>query len=241
MAPRTTTVAPASIERQATVRALDSRHLIVNADDFGASAGINRGIVDAHRRGIVTSTSLMVDRPAAQAAAELAREQRQLAIGLHFEHDEAMTDAASAHAELDRQLTRFRELVGRDPTHLDSHHHVHRQPPLAECFSQLGADLGIPVREASPIVYIGGFYAQWEWEVTELHYVSVQFLEQILRTEVISEWTELGCHPGYVDDDFRSVYLTEREEELRTLTDPRTREIVDELGIELVSFSDYAR
>lgn len=107
-------------------------------------------------------------------------------------------------------------------------------------FEQTLAPLGVPLREASPIVYIGGFYAQWEWKVTELRYVSVEFLEQILRTEVTAEWTELGCHPGYVGDGFESVYLSEREVELRTLTDPAVRETLDELGIELCSYADYA-
>ena len=43
------------------------RYLIVNGDDFGLSPGVSRGIIEAHRHGILTSTSLMVDRPAAEA------------------------------------------------------------------------------------------------------------------------------------------------------------------------------
>jgi len=50
-----------------------TRYLIVNGDDFGASRGINRGIVQAHSRGILTSTSLLVDSPWSAEAAELAR------------------------------------------------------------------------------------------------------------------------------------------------------------------------
>ena len=49
------------------------RYLIVNADDFGLSPGVNRGVVQAHERGIVTSASLMVRQPAAGAAAACAR------------------------------------------------------------------------------------------------------------------------------------------------------------------------
>ena len=48
--------------------------LIVNADDFGLSEGVNRGIIEAHERGIVTSASLMVLRPAAASAADYSRE-----------------------------------------------------------------------------------------------------------------------------------------------------------------------
>jgi predicted glycoside hydrolase/deacetylase ChbG (UPF0249 family) len=220
------------------------QHLIVNADDFGASRGINRGIVEAHERGVVTSASLMVDRPCAGDAAELAAAHPRISVGLHFEDPSRpgfnALDPASVVDEFGRQLERFRELLGREPTHVDSHHHVHRPPKTLDLFTELVAPIGVPLREASPVGYIGGFYAQWEWEVTELRYVSVEFLQQILRTELNSEWTELGCHPGYVTDDFQSVYLSEREHELRTLTDPRVRETLAELGIELRSYSDYA-
>ena len=54
-------------------------------------------------------------------------------------------------------------------------------------------------------------------------------------------WTELSCHPGYVSPDFTSVYLTERETEVRTLTDSRIRYTIEQLGICLVSYTDYLR
>jgi predicted glycoside hydrolase/deacetylase ChbG (UPF0249 family) len=227
----------ALIGADATVSPVPPRRLIVNADDFGASVGVNRGIIEAHRDGIVTSASLMVDRPRAEQAADLARRNPGLSVGLHFEEHQG----ASPAADFERQLERFRSLIGRDPTHLDSHHHAHRQAPLREVLARAGDALAVAVRELSPIAYIGGFYAQWEWQVTDLHHVSVEFLQEILHTEVSAEWTELGCHPGYVTDDFQSVYLAEREEEVRTLTDPRVRRTLAELGIELAGFADYAR
>ena len=219
------------------------RFLIVNADDLGASPGVNRGILEAHERGIVTSASLMVDRAAAADAVASAARAPGLSVGLHFEHPERegfdLANRDSARAEITRQLDRFEELTGRKPTHIDSHHHVHRAPGVVETFAEIAEELRVPLREASPVTFIGGFYAQWEWEVTELHYVSVEFLEQILRTEMVSEWTELGCHPGYVDDSYNSVYLSEREEELRTLTNPRVRTVLDEIGIGLKSYADF--
>jgi len=50
------------------------RRLIVNADDFGRSASINQAVIRAHREGILTSASLMVNEPACDEAAALARE-----------------------------------------------------------------------------------------------------------------------------------------------------------------------
>ncbi len=58
--------------------------LIVNADDFGISEAVNRGIVDAHDRGIVTSTSIMATGPAFEHAVALARERPDLAVGVHL-------------------------------------------------------------------------------------------------------------------------------------------------------------
>jgi predicted glycoside hydrolase/deacetylase ChbG (UPF0249 family) len=58
--------------------------LIVNADDFGISEAVNRGIVDAHDRGIVTSTSIMATGAAFEQAVELARSRPGLAVGVHL-------------------------------------------------------------------------------------------------------------------------------------------------------------
>jgi predicted glycoside hydrolase/deacetylase ChbG (UPF0249 family) len=61
------------------------RLLIVNADDFGYTSGVTQGIIQAHKRGIVTSASLMVNMPLAAEAAELARrEAPMLGLGLHL-------------------------------------------------------------------------------------------------------------------------------------------------------------
>ena len=60
------------------------RRLIVNADDFGRSHSINEAIIRAHREGILTSASLMINEPATDAAVALARENPQLGVGLHL-------------------------------------------------------------------------------------------------------------------------------------------------------------
>ncbi len=60
------------------------KKLIVNADDFGLTAGVNRAIIEAHTRGIVTSATLMANMPAFDEAAKLAKEYSSLGVGLHF-------------------------------------------------------------------------------------------------------------------------------------------------------------
>ncbi len=61
-----------------------SKRLVVNADDFGRSIAINQAVIRAHREGILTSASLMVNGEAADDAIRLAHEHPQLGVGLHL-------------------------------------------------------------------------------------------------------------------------------------------------------------
>jgi chitin disaccharide deacetylase len=223
-----------------------TRHVIVNADDFGASSGVNRGIVECHRRGVLTSTSLMVTGAAVEEAVVLSRENPDLAIGLHWdvvgedERDFDLDDPDAVRREFGSQLERFVELMGRNPTHVDSHHHTHLEDGVRELFAQMVAPLGVPLRGDGQVAFIGGFYGQWEYGVTELEHISVEALQGILRNEVGEGWTELSCHPGYMTPDYHTTYAQEREVEIATLTDPRIRETISELGIRLESYATYA-
>ena len=224
---------------------MTARRIIFNADDFGASTGVNRGIVEAHRHGVLTSTSLMVTGTAVDAAVGLSRENPELAIGLHWDvigEDERsfdLTDERAVREEFELQLDRFVTLLGRPPTHVDSHRHMHRR--IFELFRELVEPLGVPLREDGKVAFVGDFYAQWEWGVTELEHVSVEALCDLLREKATAGWTEFSCHPGYRSPDYRAMYLAEREAEVAALTDPRVRETIEELGLELCSYADYAR
>jgi predicted glycoside hydrolase/deacetylase ChbG (UPF0249 family) len=60
------------------------RRLIVNADDFGLSASVNAAVVRAHREGIVTTASLMMNEPGCEEAVKFAKENPKLGVGLHL-------------------------------------------------------------------------------------------------------------------------------------------------------------
>src|SRR5262245_17227833 len=123
------------------------KYLIVNGDDFGASHGINRGILEAQRNGILTSASLFVGRPWSEEAAALARENPRLSVGLHADLDAHARDGV--RTELLRQLTRFEELMGTVPTHIDSHHNVHLAPDVLPDFLAVAQEHALPVRAFS--------------------------------------------------------------------------------------------
>ena len=214
------------------------RRLIVNADDFGLTAGVNQGIVEAHVDGIVTSTSLMVDRPAAADAARLAREHPALSVGLHYVEDGPEIDEPGHAARtFATQLERFRDLTGSDPTHVDSHHHVHLT--RIEMFAPLVEPLGVPLRGDGRARFIAAFYGQPRRGVVDLECVRAPFLLELLATEATDELNELGCHPARVTADLVSSYTAEREVELATLTEPSLRLRIEALGLRLASYHDW--
>lgn len=221
-----------------------NRFLIVNADDFGASGGINRGIIRAHTRGIVTSTSLMVNMPATLEAVALAAEHPNLSVGLHVnftnEGDDPVVDIDDTDAcadELRHQYARFHELIGRAPTHLDSQHNVHFRSHLWPLFVEAAAAEDVPLRGLSPVRYFANFYGQWDGE-THLEHVSAANMKQMIENETRTLITELACHPGYVDEAFETIYDVEREAEIEALCDPSVARHLTELGITLIGYAD---
>jgi predicted glycoside hydrolase/deacetylase ChbG (UPF0249 family) len=228
--------------------------LIVNADDFGCSRGVNRGIVEAHEHGIVTSASLMVHRSAAAEAADYARGRPELGVGLHVELDRWRVSrlprrgaALSArgltrHAadQLQRQLEHFVSLLGRSPSHLDSHQHRHRWPLVQPLFEATAQELGIPLRRTRlGVRFCGEFYGHDGRGRPEPAAITPEALMQLLA-RLEEGVTELCCHPGYADD-LDSWYRTEREQEVQSLCDPRVQETILRFGIRLCTFSDLPR
>jgi chitin disaccharide deacetylase len=235
------------------------KRLLVNADDFGLSPGANLGILRAHREGIVTSATIMVNMPAAPEAFRLAKTTPTLGVGLHITltGGRPLSDAPSltgpdgcflklpelaAQArpqelarEIQAQVDAFLA-VGLRPTHLDSHHHVHLEiPAVGAIVARLGAELSLPVRAtAGAPAFIDTFYRRERVTVERL----LETLEA-LQPDTVSE---IMCHPACLDPEILrgSRYALERVHELATLTDPRIRDAVASGGITLVNYRDLA-
>jgi len=230
--------------------------LIVNADDFGQNHGVNRGVIRAHERGIVTSASLMVRWPGAAEAAAYARSHPRLSLGLHVDLGEwrhaggkwqaiytvvDFNDQDAVIEQVQRQFEAFRQLVGRDPTHLDSHQHVHRDEPVRSAMQRLAARLGVPLRHYTVgIAYCGSFYGQTETGQPLPEGISIEAFLIILR-ELSAGITEMGCHPAEALDGLTTMYRNERLLETQVLCDPRLRQALEHQGVRLCSFHDIVR
>jgi predicted glycoside hydrolase/deacetylase ChbG (UPF0249 family) len=219
--------------------------LVVNADDLGYDPEIDRGILEAHARGVVTAASAMVDTPFSERS--LAQAPATIDLGLHV----VVPDGSSprqVEEEIARQLARFRSLRGAPPTHLDSHRHAHAEEAALAVFARAARDEGIPLRAIDesmrvflrrlgvPTVdrFLGDASLRPCW--TE---------ERLLATlrsldERDGGSAELMCHPGYRPALVRTSFALEREEELRALTLPAAREAIRTAGARLGCFSEVA-
>jgi chitin disaccharide deacetylase len=231
------------------------KRLIVNADDFGLSAGVNQGIWEAHERGIVTSTSCMVRGPAVADAAEYGSSHPSLSIGLHIDLGEwkyadetwrplyevvPLNDRKAIEDEVARQLEAFRRWFGREPTHLDSHQHVHLREPVRSVLVAMAGQLEIPLRHVSPgIRYCGEFYGQTTEGLPLADALSVSGILRILGGLRVGI-TELACHPAAFNDLAATMYSYERVSEFEVLCDSQVHQSLRALGIELCSFADLA-
>ncbi len=139
------------------------RRLIVNADDFGFTRDVNSGIIEAHRRGILTATTLMANGSAFDDAVRWSREAPELDVGCHLVLVGGQSLIDGRHypnsvprlirAILSRDIRPYDELraqilritgTGIRPSHLDTHKHTHLFPPVLEAVARLSEEFGIP-------------------------------------------------------------------------------------------------
>jgi predicted glycoside hydrolase/deacetylase ChbG (UPF0249 family) len=149
------------------------RHVVVNADDFGMSVNINRAILEAFQKGLISSATMIVKMPAFEDACQLIRRhglQRRVGLHLNFTDGTPLTSAIAAYPRfcdasgfwLPRRkilrLTRKEALAleaeiaaqvqacqqnGFTPTHWDSHHHMHAEPGIVPVVIRMAKRLGV--------------------------------------------------------------------------------------------------
>lgn len=140
-----------------------SIRLIINADDFGFTHDVNEGIVEAHRLGVLTATTLMANGNAFDHAVACARETGSLDVGVHLVLVQGQSVATPGRAlpatlpDLARALLRREVAVydeaaaqirrilaaGIRPSHIDTHKHTHLFPPVLEAVARIAREFGI--------------------------------------------------------------------------------------------------
>lgn len=221
--------------------------LIVNADDFGYSRGINHGIIDAHQNGIVNSTTMMMNMPGVSHAVELAKQNPKLKVGIHLvltcgkpllsdvpslvdkngdfkRLADFINDRDLSLLDLERewtaQIERFLE-TGLIPSHFDSHHHVHGIPELRQVVQKLSQKYQLSARQAAGNI-VDGVPAFTDVFLHDFYGdgVTEDYFEKLPSRVEDGLTVEIMCHPGYLDHEVLtgSSYASQRVEETRILT-----------------------
>ena len=246
------------------------RRLIVNADDFGLTRGVSEGILAAHRNGIVTSTTVLVNRPVAPSLLERLIASG-IGVGLHLNltlgapitrapsltgsDGRFIRDARQAAArarpddverEIEAQIQAFQRLLGRAPTHLDTHHHAGLLPPVGAIVLGLARRRGLAVRSQNEAARAAArtaglrtpdhFFGE---SGPDAHWTVARTLGRLRRLP--TGCSEFMTHPGYFDDELAySRYGRQRETELIGVGSPVARAAVEALGIRLADFRSLA-
>lgn len=239
--------------------------LIVNADDFGLTAGVNRGIITAHQEGIVTSTTLMVNMPGCNQAIKLAKEHPSLAVGLHLnltygqpllpaskvstlvnplgnffkdpQYIQKQVPLDQIRIELAAQIQRFLA-TGLRLSHLDTHHHLHAEPRILDLLVEFAHNLKVPFRALNPTELLARGVSPRAQFVD--FFASRDGLTGLLAiiSNLAEGVTEIPCHPGYCDQELVTIStLNEaRQQELQLLTNPLVLSTIKELGVKLTNY-----
>ena len=241
--------------------------LIVNADDYGMSKGVNLGIIEAHKNGIVTSTTLMVTMPEVEHGLLLAKDYPELGIGLHLNctlgkpltdckslikengdfykprenPNQDLFDEEEIYQEFLAQYDLFLKAVGRKPTHVDSHLYAHQVYPKAKAAAiRLANEKGVAIREFQVDAYKKAvFYGDFKYKDGE---TMEQLLEKLVGedTPILNfDVVELMCHPAYIDNALfnLSTYTVGRIKELDILTSKNVKSFIEKNNIELINFN----
>ncbi|MGF1686294.1 chitin disaccharide deacetylase [Photobacterium japonica] len=244
--------------------------IIFNADDFGLTEGINRGIINACDAGVVRSTTFMVGMAAESHAIALASATPQLKVGVHLRFTAGVPMSHGATTLIDDNglfvdksvLMKKTDICQRQVadeamaqiatflahglplSHIDSHHHAHTHPQILPVIQAIARHYQVPLRGTG---VVGGALSSCRYHFTDRFYgreLSVEGVIALARQyqgEV--DVLEVMCHPAYVDDGLvaMSGYSHERAQERAILTDTRLMAQLNEFGIRIADYSALSR
>ena len=239
--------------------------LIINADDFGLSNAVTYGIYDCIKRGVVTSTTQMMNTKATELASELIIKNPDLKVGLHtnISYGKPLTNCPSLikdgyfikpkdllnddnydekeiYLELKAQYNKFLKLNNKKPTHLDSHLYAHQKfEKVRKQLIKLSEEENIPIREYENIFYESVCFERGFRVLPgeTLKEAKEKFI-RLIEMNKDKKTVEIMVHPGYVDIDMLqfSSYNHQRIMEAAVLLDKEIKKYMSDNNIELVSY-----
>ena len=239
------------------------KRVIINADDFGLCESNTLGILSAHKNGILTSATCMMNMPYAELALQEASKYPDFGVGIHltltvgrpllegpksftdengnfkkkgmYPNREPRVDEDELYAEWKAQLEKFIKVAGKKPTHIDSHHHVHMEPYLNHIAKRLAKEYDIPMRQRDHVLNT------YEYVFVDERFYEEGVTYESLKTILLEDTDvlEVMNHVGFLDQPLydMSSYNLPRMKELEIIKSEEMKEFIKEHNIELINFS----
>lgn len=240
--------------------------LIINADDFGYTEGVNLGIISAYKNGIVSSCTIMANMPGFDEAVELLKANPGLRCGVHMtltcykpiinSHKTIVDDNGNFYRRATKEILQLIDLdevyeefcaqidkvknSGIKITHLDSHHHVHGLKELKAVIEKIVNKYELPIR--------GAFEYKTEIKdivpVIDSFYadkVDYEYFEKNIHEIKKYKICDLMCHPSFVDEFLlnSTSYALQRTKEHSILTYKNIREFLELNEVEIATYEDF--
>lgn len=259
------------------------KQLIINADDFGLTAKINEAVLKCHKNGTLTSATIMANGLALEEAIKIAKNHPALGVGIHLNltvlkpllspkeiqtlidkrgnftkalYKLPLKKSGEVKKEWKAQIEYLLSL-GIQPTHLDSHHHIHLYPPFTKVFLELADEYDFKaVRFISPesfaLMGVGGIrkilgkksWSLGRFKITPKTVIGIENYSIPRLTQLLDSLEtgvhELYIHPGLMGDkqlEGVSSLKKQRQKDYELLMDPNLKEMLSKQKIELVNYS----
>lgn len=241
------------------------KRLVVVADDFGLSSGINKGVIESIEKGIVTEPSLMVWCPGTDEAIDKIKDMGYEQLGIHItlnnfiasskylrnaDYEKLLNNTTEENLRklVLAELSEFERLVGNKPTHITSHHNVHLHPKIIDCTAHYANDNGIPVRKTNDLESGKGLETIEKAKTTDYIFSHIKgsyqetfddFLNDLATVEE-GKTVEIFFHPGYVDEIVSkySSLTNDRERDLKLATNQDFRTQIEKMGFKICNYSN---
>lgn len=228
--------------------------LIINADDYGYTSGINKGIRQGMINGIITSTTVLSNCSIDQDDIDQLKQIKHIGIGLHLNltlekplsHGKSIQDSNGyfydrkkldfeklnldeVEQEFRAQINQFITYFNQNPTHFDSHHSIHDHPKILPLTHKLMQEYQVPARRLSNIPFVGSFFGE---------NATLSHLMDIIKNHQSDSCIEVMTHSGCSDDELRrkSSYSDLRENELNILMSQEIQTFITKQGVELTYY-----
>lgn len=239
--------------------------IIINADDYGLTQGISTGILLGHSRGVISSTTVMMNAKDVESWLTVALNYPKLGLGVHLAgtigkpitncpslvdekgnflgearwKEPDFVDLDELYLEWKAQIEKFIAITKQKPTHLDSHHHIHTIPKIQPIALRLAKEYDLPMRQSEYLI------KDYEPVIVDTNCykdnATISYIKELCekKTGII----ELMCHPALLDQQLytTSSYNIDRINELALYQSDEIKQYLSNNKIQIINYSDIKK